>query len=331
MAPIVMREGTSRAATGGRSGGESLTRRLGALLRERRSPSAGAAGGPPAGSWPVDGGLSIPAAPGTRTPIRRDRPRLDGLLPGGEVETPLGPLHLHEVWRGAGDQGYARLLAKLADARERLSLTAPGWLSGEFLDLKEQGLEGALLLDLETAGLAGNPVFLAGLLTMSPEGIRLRQLLARNYLEEPALIAMVAAAVRAHPLLVSYNGKSFDLPMLVDRACRHRMSFPSPPSHLDLLHHARRAFRGRVPNCRLVTLEWLVCERRRFGDVPGREIPGLFHRFARDGDPTAMSAVLHHNALDLVTLAELLAHLVPHPPGPRFVPDEAPGLEDWPA
>jgi len=289
-----------------------LEARLGALLRDRR----------PAGAAGVTGAAGAPA-------LLRDRTDLTGLLPGGEVETAHGPLHVHDVVRGPGDRGYGRVLGKLAEAHARLTLAAPGTLGVEFGAMQRHGLEGVLLLDLETAGLAGNPVFLAGLMTVHSGCIHLRQLLARHYLEEPALVAAVACTVRDHPLLVTYNGKAFDLPMLVDRACRHRLAFALPHAHLDLLHHARRAYRGRVPNMKLTTLEWLICERRRFGDVAGREIPGLFHRFARDGDPTAMAAVLHHNALDLITLAELLAHLVPNPPGQRFVPDEPAFVETY--
>lgn len=246
-------------------------------------------------------------------------------MPGCEVATPSGSLHVHEVVRGRGDPGYAHLLELLAEVERRLPLLPDHALDPEFAALKQHGLDGVLLLDLETGGLAGNPVFLAGLLAIAPGGLHLRQLLARTYLEERALIAEVASALAAQPLVVTYNGKSFDLPMLADRAAWHGLRWSPPPCHLDLLHHARRAYRGRAPNCRLVTLEWAVCRRRRLGDVAGRDIPGLFHRFARDGDPTAVVPVLHHNALDLVTLAELLAHLVPHPPGPRFVPEAESG------
>ena len=312
---------------GGRS---RLEERLGALLSARRDQGAGAGAGVGSSGTGAGAGLGTGASAsamigaGSSSPgrSRRARAELAGLLPGTEVETAHGPLHVHDLVRGVEDRGYARVLAKLADARARLELVAPGSAAAEFGVMQRHGLEGVLLLDLETAGLAGNPVFLAGLMTVHPDRIHLRQLLARNYLEEPALLAAVAPAVRERPLLVTYNGKAFDLPMLVDRACRHGIPFAPPAAHLDLLHHARRAYRGRTPNMKLTTLEWLICERRRYGDVPGREIPGLFHRFARDGDPTAMAAVLHHNALDLVTLAELLAHLVPHPPGQRFVPDE---------
>jgi uncharacterized protein YprB with RNaseH-like and TPR domain len=299
-----------------------LRKRLGDLLRrrdEQRGEVPGATAMPELRS-PAPAELASGAA---IDPIC-GRAELEGLLPGHEATTPLGSLHIHEVTLGVDDRGYASLLGKLADARERLELLSSEseGIDPAFAAIKRSGLEGVLLLDLETAGLAGNPVFLAGLLTITPDRLHLRQLLARNYLEEPALLAEVAATVRRWPVLVTYNGKSFDVPMLVDRACRHGIRWTQPEVHLDLLHHARRVYRGRAPDCRLVTLEWTVFQRRRYGDVAGREIPGRFHRFARDGDPTAVLPILHHNALDLVTLAELLAHLTPYPPGPRFVPDD---------
>jgi uncharacterized protein YprB with RNaseH-like and TPR domain len=221
----------------------------------------------------------------------------------------------------AVDPGHGQVLALLAAAAGRLEELPASGLAADFLALKRHALDGVLVLDLETGGLAGHPVFLAGLLTLRSGDLGLRQLLARSYLEEPALIAEVGRALAAHSVVVTYNGKSFDLPMLADRAVRHRLPWTMPAFHVDLLHHARRAYRDQSPDCRLVTLERGVCRRWRSQGLVSRDIPGVFHRFARDGDPTAMIHVLHHNAHDVITLAELLAHLVPHPPGRRFVPD----------
>jgi uncharacterized protein YprB with RNaseH-like and TPR domain len=75
--------------------------------------------------------------------------------------------------------------------------------------------------------------------------------------------------------------------------------------HCDLLHHARRRWRERLPNCKLQTLEQAICGRRRRGDIPGRAIPLAYHEFVRTGDAWQMRNVLHHNALDLVTLLQL--------------------------
>jgi uncharacterized protein YprB with RNaseH-like and TPR domain len=249
-------------------------------------------------------------------------------LPGIEITTPLGPLHLHAQRWGPADPGHGHLLALLASAAVRLDELPAAGLAADFLALKRHALDGVLILDLETGGLAGHPVFLAGLLTLRPGELALRQLLARSYLEEPALIAEVGRVLAAHSVVVTYNGKSFDLPMLADRAVRHRLPWTMPALHVDLLHHARRAYRDRSPDCRLVTLERGVCRRWRSQGLVSRDIPGVFHRFARDGDPAAMVHVLHHNAHDVITLAELLAHLVPHPPGRRFVPDMELALDE---
>jgi uncharacterized protein YprB with RNaseH-like and TPR domain len=246
-------------------------------------------------------------------------------LAGFELATAEGPVFVHERRWTAADHGHDQVLSQLAEARERLELLPEDGLTPDLQALKRHALDSVLCLDLETGGLSGHPIFLAGFLTLCPGELRLRQVLARNYLEEPALVAESRRMIADHPIVLTYNGKSFDLPMLADRAARYALDWAKPAVHLDLLHHARRAFRGSAPNCRLVTLEWAVCRRFRARGVESRDIPGIFHRYARDGDPSEIAYVLHHNAHDLITLAELLAHLIPHPPGPRLEldPEEA--------
>ena len=78
-----------------------------------------------------------------------------------------------------------------------------------------------------------------------------------------------------------------------------------PPRHLDLLHAARRRWRDVLPDCRLQTLEARVCRRWRSGDVPGEEVPGLYHDFVRHGDAHRLVPVFHHNLLDVITMAEI--------------------------
>jgi uncharacterized protein YprB with RNaseH-like and TPR domain len=75
--------------------------------------------------------------------------------------------------------------------------------------------------------------------------------------------------------------------------------------HCDLLHHARRRWGKQLPDCRLQTLERHVCRRRRDEDIPGHEIPAAYHDFVRTGDAWLIRSVLHHNALDLITLLQL--------------------------
>ncbi len=264
----------------------------------------------------------LPASelPGSELPGRQAVP-LDEMLTGYELSAECGRVFAHDWVRDSSDEGYLRLLSDIWEAAQRLTLVPAEEIDPAYAAIRDCGLEQVAFLDLETGGLAGQPIFLAGILRLQRRSVSIRQLLVRSYEEEAALIELVKRELEGVPVVVTYNGKSFDLPMLADRARYHGMVFDYQGLHLDLLHPARRRYRDRYPNCRLVTLEWFVCHRRRMGDVPGSEIPGHFHRFMRNGDPTPLIPILHHNVLDLVTLAELLGHLAPHPPGPRFVPD----------
>ena len=82
-----------------------------------------------------------------------------------------------------------------------------------------------------------------------------------------------------------------------------------PTTHCDLLHHARHTWHGRLPNCKLQTLERYLCGRNRVGDIPGQEIPLAFHDFVRTNDGWLMKSILHHNALGLVTSLEVALRL----------------------
>jgi hypothetical protein len=138
----------------------------------------------------------------------------------------------------------------------------------------------------------------------------LRQYFARHYAEEEALLHEVGRYVADAQALVTFNGKSFDVPLLRERATRHRVELRLPALHVDLLHHSRAAWRGRVPNCRLTTLEAYVCRRRRSGDVPGEEIPALYHDYVKEGLAHRLIPVFHHNLLDVITMDELLRRLI---------------------
>jgi len=171
--------------------------------------------------------------------------------------------------------------------------------------------EDVLFMDIETCGLAGASIFLVG--TMAYEGGELvfRQYLARNYAEEAGVLAAFADRYAACPLLVTFNGKAFDMTMIRERAAFHSVELPDDePPHLDLLYEARRLWRGRLPNCRLQTLEQSLCGRLRRGDIPGWAIPDAYHRFVDTGDARQLADIVHHNILDLLTMAELLCAIL---------------------
>lgn len=243
-------------------------------------------------------------------------------LPAGEIlPTPRGDCYLIrrrllEVWPAANRhlEVAARLRetggsAEAGGSAERGSSAERS--HEELAQLLVHFPEGVLYLDLETCGFAGSPLFLVGLVRHHETELVLEQLLARDYSEEASVLA--ALEERLHPtnVLVTFNGKSFDWPMVRDRLVFHRMdgaeaSRSRPvPLHCDLLHHARRRWRERLPDCKLQTLERFICRRARQDDLPGSEVPREYHDYVRTGETRGMCSILHHNALDLITLVEL--------------------------
>ncbi len=163
-------------------------------------------------------------------------------------------------------------------------------------------------LDLETTGLSSTPVFLIGLLHVGGQGPHVHQLLARDYSEEEAALAAGLDLLSGAKVLVSFNGRSFDVPFLRDRTRYHRMEWTvAPERHVDVLWVARRQRDLQVPNHRLLTLESRVCGRYRAGDIPGELIPAAYHRFVDTGETDEMALILQHNQIDLLTTAELAA------------------------
>jgi len=147
-------------------------------------------------------------------------------------------------------------------------------------------------------------------------GFRVRQWVLTAFGAERALLDDVARYAGASDGVVTYNGRTFDVPLLENRYALHRMAAPFEAGpHLDLLHPARRVWRnervgtGQSGGCRLTTLERTRCGFVRHGDVPGEEIPSRYFDFVRSGDAVLLADVLEHNRLDLLSLALLMARL----------------------
>lgn len=163
-----------------------------------------------------------------------------------------------------------------------------------------------LFLDLETTGLGMTPVFLVGTMECAGNGFVFRQYFARDYSEEASIVSAISKRLSETDLLVTFNGKSFDLPFLHNRAVANGFRMCEARAHLDLLYEARRIYRGDVPNCKLQTLEYTICGRRRDDDIPGSEIPAAYHEFVRTGDARKIGVILMHNLYDLLTMADLM-------------------------
>ena len=193
-------------------------------------------------------------------------------------------------------------------------------------DSGPDALHGQLLFfDLETTGLgggAGTYAFLVGCGWFEGATFRVRQFFLSSYAAERGLLEELANTMGAFGALVTYNGKSFDLPLIDTRFLFHRLSASySGLPHLDMLHPARRLWRSSpatrssmgtgerratVP-CRLTQVEETVLGHVRVGDVPGFEIPGRYFQYVRTGDTRPLESVLEHNRLDLLALAMLTA------------------------
>ena len=170
-------------------------------------------------------------------------------------------------------------------------------------------------LDTETTGLAGGTgtcPFLIGVGAVEEAGFRVRLFFMRDYDEESAMLHGLAECLGQFDLLITYNGKSFDAPLLETRYKLKRLHNPlARMGHVDLLHAARRIWREHMPNCRLGTLEFEILGVERQGDVPGSLIPQRYFDFLRSRHPGPLKPVFHHNVLDIVSLACLASVLMP--------------------
>jgi uncharacterized protein YprB with RNaseH-like and TPR domain len=171
-----------------------------------------------------------------------------------------------------------------------------------------------LFLDTETTGLAGGTgtyPFLIGLAWWEGGGLEVEQLFMREYSEERSLLAALAERLAERPVLVTFNGKSFDWPLL---ETRYRMTRtippPAPRAHLDFLHPARNLWRLRLGSVRLSQLERHVLGWDRGADVMSELIPRIYLDFVRGGHADPLVPVFQHNQMDLCGLAGLSGRIL---------------------
>ena len=192
--------------------------------------------------------------------------------------------------------------------------SAPAPFDGGFAKLPELiDPADVLLLDTETTGLAGGTgtrAFMIGVACWHGRRFVLRQLTITTLAGEAAMLEQLRAWIAPTSVLATYNGKSYDAPLLATRFRLERMANPLQGlRHIDLLHPVRRRWRTHWPNCRLATAERQLLGVIREDDLPGAQAPAAWLRFLRAGDPADLYRVLKHNAQDLRSLAGVLSHL----------------------
>lgn len=171
--------------------------------------------------------------------------------------------------------------------------------------------ERLLFLDTETTGLsggAGTVAFEIGVGWIEPRGMVIRQYVMRDYAQEGEMLREIAGLIAKADTLVTFNGKSFDLPLLESRMVMNRLRVRvTDMPHLDLLHAARRVYKLRLGRCNLTKLEEAVLGKTRCDDLPGAQVPERYFTYLKTGEFALLEDVLRHNFDDVRSLAELTA------------------------
>jgi len=189
-----------------------------------------------------------------------------------------------------------------------LRLLAPG-LTEQVADPKQW-----LFLDSETTGLSGGTgtyPFLVGIAWWDAGGLEVEQFFMREHSEEHSVLVALAERMAERPVLVTFNGKSFDWPLLETRyRMTRKIRVPRVQAHLDFLHPSRNLWRLRLGSVRLAELERHVLGWNRGADVISELIPSLYFDFLRGGPPEPLLPIFQHNQMDLRGLAGLSARVL---------------------
>lgn len=199
------------------------------------------------------------------------------------------------------------------------NFSLPDEISGDSLFLMLGGTwqnvrkEEILFLDTETTGLshgAGTVAFLVGIGCFEENDFVVRQFLMRDYDEEIFLLNRVMQYLQSKTTLCTFNGASFDMPLLEARFTMNRMPMPKGMQHIDLLHVARRVWKLRLKSCRLSRVEEMVLGIQREGDLPGSLVPERYFQYLKTKDAALLDDILEHNGQDIISLGHLLCHLM---------------------
>jgi uncharacterized protein YprB with RNaseH-like and TPR domain len=169
--------------------------------------------------------------------------------------------------------------------------------------------EDFIIFDIETLGLFTRPIILFGVAQFSGDHILINQYFLRNIKEEPAALTGFLSHIDEDSVFITFNGRIFDVPYIRERLAYYRMKGDLEKPHFDLLHFSRRAWRERVPNCRLNTLEKYLLGIERKDDVPSALVPDFYETYMRSKNIGPLIPIIEHNKQDLVTLTNIFSKL----------------------
>jgi len=166
-----------------------------------------------------------------------------------------------------------------------------------------------LFIDLETLGFFSRPIILFGIAEVEGRELLIAQYLLRGIDDELPSLSAVHEHLRDDRVIISYNGKAFDIPFLAERSAFYGRPVAFRNPHFDLLHNARKRWRQQFPDCRLGTLERQLFGVRRTDDIPSAMVPEFYEAYLATGNPGPLVPIVAHNRQDLVSLARLFCFL----------------------
>lgn len=280
---------------------------------------------------PVIGSSPDAAAPAEPASVEAEPRPLEKLLPGLDpVDTAEGACLILDKAYPLDHRHGPTPLGKLLDLPSHVAARFcqdERLASAEFRDY--------LFLDTETTGLAGagTVAFMVGVGYFDGDAFVARQYFLRDHGDEPAMLLLLHELLEEKAGLITFNGRSFDLPLLQGRLLLNRFSMPVlERPHIDLLPPSRRLWRHRLESCSLSSLETnLLGVSRSEEDVPGWLIPSLYHRYLLEGDGRQIARVFYHNRIDLLSMVTLASRIVSQFDDPQSAdhPMDLLGLGKW--
>lgn len=253
--------------------------------------------------------------------VLRAHKRLDELIPGEYINTPAGDIYRARTTYPSDHIHGNCSLNDLFDVQV-------DWLLqlGKVETTSLPELSHSLFFDTEASGLSGGTgtyAFLIGMGYFSQDQFVVDQLFVDSYAKEEGMLDLLRDYLETASLLVSFNGKSFDVNLMNTRYAMHGQLSPFEDLlHLDLLHPSRNLWNLTLDNCKLQTLERDILEFHREDDTPGEEVPGIYFDFIRTGDPEEIAGVFEHNVHDIVSLVTVTTVLEQNFHEERSVPTE---------
>jgi len=232
------------------------------------------------------------------------QPEIGQVLEGEVISTPLGPAFVKTI---EFDVQFQHGIIQLGQVEE----ISPFFLrlAGKDENLLQLDLSKTMFFDTETTGLAGGSgtyIFLLGIGFFSGDKFIVKQFFMRDFPEEPAMLHLIYEHLEKFSSFISFNGKSFDMPLLKTRFTYHRIkSQLDDLPHLDLLHAARRIWKRRLTDCSLSSLEQQILHVSRTSDIPSYLIPHTYFEYLRTKNAHPIKKIFYHNEIDILSMVSL--------------------------